>query len=135
MLLQSFSVCAAAKSHTDSSRQIIVYIDSNTHAIKDSVNTPQLSSHISNLSVKPTEKGTLLSWVVQQTANLQYFLIEHSIDGQTFSPLFEVPIQPQQHHYSFVDNGLKARGKTIYYRIKAVYPTAILESPVRKLTV
>src|SRR4051812_48785930 len=61
-----------------------------------------VSLHFNSVTIKATEKGTLLKWDLEETANLQYFLIEQAMDGQIFSPLFEVPVQLHQHHYSFL---------------------------------
>jgi hypothetical protein len=85
------------------------------------------------LTIKPTAQGILFNWMVEETTNLQYFLIEHAVDGQNFSPLYEVPVQLNQHEYSFVDAGVKAFDKPVYYRVKAIYPTVVIESPVRKI--
>jgi hypothetical protein len=99
-------------------------------------NTDVLQSlRFNSLTIKTIDRGTLLSWEVEETSNLQYFLIEQAMDGQNFSPLFEVPVQFNQHSYSFVDTSSnKTSDKTIFYRVKAIYPTEVLESPVRKLT-
>lgn len=92
------------------------------------------SLHFNSLTIKTTDKGAVLNWEVQETTNLQYFLIEHSNNnGQNFLPLFEVPVQLDQKMYSFVDAEFKASDKKVYYRIKAVYPTVVVESSVQKL--
>ena len=85
------------------------------------------------LTLKPTANGIMLNWMVEETANLQYFLIEQAVDGQNFSPLYEVPVQPNQQAYSFIDDGFKTLDKPVYYRVKAIYPTIVLASPVRRL--
>lgn len=88
---------------------------------------------IYTLTIKSTPNGILLNWMVEETANLQYFLIEHSNDGQNFLPLFEVPVLLHQKNYSFVDAGFKASDKKVYCRVKAVYSTVVIESPIQML--
>jgi hypothetical protein len=101
------------------------------HSHAEGVAMPLLG--INTLTLKPTANGIVLNWTVEETANLQYFLIEYAVDGQSFSPLSELPVQATQFNYSFTDTATKTNEKGVYYRVKAIYPTKVLESAVRKL--
>jgi endoglucanase len=94
-----------------------------------------LPLHFKSFTVLPVSAGAQLSWIVDETVNLQHFIIERSFDGRTFSALSQVPVQGNQLVYTFVDKEMKVTATTAYYRIKAIYPTEEVVSTVRKITV
>jgi hypothetical protein len=136
LLTQSFSAKAIHSLDVQHNSLPVIYGQVAYHTIDKNVCYADESAplfRISTLTIKPTPNGIQFNWMVEETANLQYFLIEHSNDGQNFLPLYEVPVQLHQKTYSFVDAGSKASDKKVYYRVKAVYPTVVIESPIRKL--
>lgn len=111
-----------------------VYISLLARVIASHIGEVPLPLHFSNLTVRSTPKGAQLDWVVSETVNLQHFSIERSFDGRHFSALAQVPVQSNQLTYSFIDEEVKATAKTVYYRIKAVYPTEVIVSTIRKIS-
>lgn len=92
-----------------------------------------LPLHFKSFTVLATAAGAQLTWMVDETVNLQHFILERSFDGKIFSPLSQVPIQANHLAYTFIDKDVKAQ--TVYYRIKAIYPAEEVVSALRKLTV
>jgi hypothetical protein len=136
LLTQSFSAKAINSLEVQYNSLPVMLRQVACHTIDKNVCSTEKSTplfRINTLSIKPTPNGILLSWMVEETANLQYFVIEHSKDGQYFLPLFEVPVLLHQKNYSFIDAGFKASEKKGYYRVKAVCPTVVIESPIQKL--
>lgn len=134
-MIQSFSAKAINSADTLHNNVAITH----ERIAYNKVDQPAIDTSVSvqvrgnTLAVKTTPNGILLNWMVEETANLQYFLIEHSTDGQNFLPLYEVPVQLHQQIYSYVDGGNKTSDKKIYYRVKAIYPTVVIESPIRNV--
>jgi hypothetical protein len=69
-----------------------------------------------------SEGNALLNWETVHEVNNDGFYVERSKDGKTYASLGFVKghgTSPDQHSYSFIDNGLTESG-TLYYRLKQV---------------
>ncbi len=63
--------------------------------------------------------GTVLNWTTLEEGNLKSFIVEKSINGLQYFPVFECASQERDSpptSYSFLD--IKTNGSTAYYRIK-----------------
>lgn len=94
-----------------------------------------LPLRFTHFTAKPADADVQLSWVVDETIDLQYFIVERSFDGRTFTALAQVPVQTGQLVYTFTDKEVRAVNKPVYYRVRALYPTEEVVSSVRKIAV
>jgi hypothetical protein len=62
-------------------------------------------------------QGNLLRWTTSFAADIQYFDIERSADGQQFTPIGQVAANADTSSYSYTDGFLPAESETFYYRL------------------
>jgi endoglucanase len=81
----------------------------------------------------PGNSGAFLQWRVSDTEDLQYFVVERSFDGRSFSPLVVVNSRAAQLVYTYTDAEVAGNSRSAWYRIKAVERGRTALSAVRQL--
>jgi 1,4-alpha-glucan branching enzyme len=61
----------------------------------------------------------LLSWKVDNEKGLSYYELQHSIDGQNFSPIAQIKATGNS-NYSYSDNLVSSTSLVYYYRLKSM---------------
>jgi hypothetical protein len=84
-------------------------------------------------TLAPGNAGAFLQWRISNTEGLQYFVVERSADGRSFTPLVVVNSQAEQLVYTYKDADVCGSGRKVYYRVKAVEASRAVLSPVRQL--
>lgn len=78
----------------------------------------EVSANVFDLGTRIKNQLIHLEWIAGQIAETRQFVIEKSLDGYTFSPIQELPIN-ENYHFSSVDKAPDFG--TNYYRIKQVF--------------
>ena len=77
----------------------------------------------------------LLSWKVDNEKGLSYYELQHSIDGQNFSPIAQIKATGNS-NYSYSDNLVSSTSLLYYYRLKSVDKDGNFKySPVLKISI
>lgn len=81
--------------------------------------------------------SAILKWQVSDNTNLNYFDIERSVDGTSFTAINKLPGNSGTfNNYTYTDNVIPRQSAIVYYRIKSVALSgAITYSSIIKLTI
>ena len=79
-----------------------------------------LPIQLESFTGRSTAQGSVLSWQLAPSPELQSFIIERSTDGANFLPVGQMAALPDSTHYQFTDALLPSPGATLIYRIKMV---------------
>lgn len=108
------------------SGETLILASSNSKAVGVLVSDPTVPLPVELLSFSARSSGSdaILEWVTASEINNDYFVIEASSDGATYTALGTIDGQGttiQQNKYTFTDaNILRYRAPSIYYRLKQV---------------
>ncbi|XOV66390.1 MAG: T9SS type A sorting domain-containing protein [Fluviicola sp.] len=83
--------------------------------------TIPLSSDLAKYEVNCSPEGTIIKWITHSETDVDYFLVERMIQGETFESLVEVPgsgTSSSQLLYEWIDRDLNTEG--VYYRLSSV---------------
>lgn len=85
-------------------------------AVSDLVNNPQtFPVELISFSANAGGKGVMLNWATASETNNDFFTLEKSYDGETYSTLAQVEGMQSDRNYRFIDG--EAGTGTIYYRL------------------
>ncbi|GGE98428.1 hypothetical protein GCM10011383_06560 [Hymenobacter cavernae] len=94
-----------------------------TQAVTFPIGALPLPVELTAFEAKAQAQNAVLSWSTGSEKNSDYFVVERSTDGRTFTEAGTVRANgttSQAHAYSFVDAGAARLGQLLYYRLKQV---------------
>ena len=94
-----------------------------TQAVPFTIGTAPLPVELTAFAAKAQAQNAVLNWSTASEKNSDYFVVERSTNGRTFTEAGTVRANgttSQAHEYSFVDAGATRFGQLLYYRLKQV---------------